>query len=118
MKKFLFILRHPPCEGACIRESLDMMMTVAAFAQAVRVLFLDDGVYLLKSGQCSDNTDIKPTAPLFKALELYDVEGLWVEQESLLDRGLNGTNLIVPVYTLPRKEIASFISAADIVVSG
>ena len=117
MKNFLFVLHHPPHEGAAIRESLDMVMTVAAFDQTVRVLFLDDGVFLLKLGQCPQNPNLKPTSPLFAALEMYDVEGLWVEQESLAERGLVLTNLILPVQTIRREEIAFFLATADIVVT-
>lgn len=117
MKNFLFVLRHPPHEGAGIRESLDMVMTVAAFDQPVRVLFLDDGVFLLKLGQCPHNPNLKPTAPLFAALEIYAVEGLWVEQESLAERGLGLANLILPVQTIRREEIAFFLATADIVVA-
>ena len=117
MKKFLFVLRHPPHEGTGIRENLDMVMTVAAFDQSVRVLFLDDGIFLLKLGQCPQNPNLKPTSPLFAALEIYDVEGLWVEQESLAERGLSLADLILPVQTIRRKEMAFFLATADIVVA-
>jgi tRNA 2-thiouridine synthesizing protein C len=117
MKNFLFVLRHPPHSGSGIRESLDMLMTVAAFDQPVKLLFLDEGVFLLKSGQCPPNRAVRPTAPLFAALEIYDIEGLWVEQESLSERGLNLADLILPAQTLGRTDIASFLAAADIVVA-
>ncbi|MEI7868126.1 MAG: sulfurtransferase complex subunit TusC [Candidatus Methylumidiphilus sp.] len=117
MKNFLFVMRNPPYLGSNIRESLDMMMTVAAFDQSVKVLFLDDGVFLLKPGQCPHYSSLRPTAPLFAALEMYDVEGLWAEQESLTERGLDSSELIIPVRSLRRTEIAFFLAAADIVVS-
>ena len=117
MKKFLFILRHPPQPGSAGLETLDMIMTVAAFDQSVRVLFLDDGVFLLKPGQHPYNTDLKPTAPLLAALEIYDVEGLWAEEESLSERGLAVSDLIIPMRIIRRAEIAFFMSAADIVVA-
>jgi tRNA 2-thiouridine synthesizing protein C len=117
IKKFLFVLRHPPYEGSGILESLDILMTVAAFDQSVRVLFLDDGVFLLKSGQCPHNPAVKPSAPWFAALAVYDIDELWVEEESLADRGLNAATLMLPVRTLGRAEIAPFIAAADIVVA-
>jgi tRNA 2-thiouridine synthesizing protein C len=117
IKKFLFVLRHPPAEGPGIRESLDQIMTVAAFDQTVQVLFLDDGVFLLKSGQCPHDPAVKPSAPAFAALALYDIDELWVERESLAGRGLDPAKLILPVRTLGRAEIAPLIAAADIVVA-
>lgn len=117
MKSFLFVLRRPPHEGIHVLESLDMLMTVAAFDQAVRVLFLDDGVFLLKSGQHPESLGLKPIGPLFAALELYDVQGLWVEQESLAQRGLAADTLAVPAQPIRRADVAAFIALADVVVS-
>ncbi len=110
-------MRQPPFQGSRIRESMDMIMTVAAFDQCVKILFLDDGVFLLKSNQNPDNPDLKTSTPLFAALELYDVEELWVEGESLAERGLDPSHLILPVRTLGRTEIAFFLAKADIVVN-
>lgn len=117
MKNFLFVLRRPPFEGVGVRESLDMLMTVAAFDQPVRVLFLDDGVFLLQSGQRPEVLGLKPVAPLLRALEVYDVQDLWVEEESLAWRGLCRESLILPTQAIRRAEIAGFIAAADIVVA-
>lgn len=117
MKNFLFVLRRPPHEGIHVRESLDMLMTVAAFDQPVRALFLDDGVFLLKAGQRPDVLGLKPVAPLLAALELYDVQGLWVEEESLAQRGLVREALIVPTQRIRRAEVAAFVAAADVVVA-
>lgn len=118
MKVFLFILRHSPYQGVTIRESLDMALTVAAFDQPVRVLLLDDGVFLLKSGQQPQGLGLKPVPPLLEVLEFYDVEGLWVEQESLLERGLDIDGLALPAQSITRAEVAGFIARADVVVSG
>ncbi len=116
MKNFLFVMRRPPYEGSAVRESLDMLMTVAAFDQPVRVLFLDDGVFLLKSGQSPEGLGLKPLAPLLSALETYDVEDLWVEEESLAERGLDPASLFLPVRSVSRAEVTRLVSAADVVV--
>ena len=97
-------------------ENLDLMMTVAAFDQSVRVLFLDDGVFSLKSGQIHPNPLVKPSASMFSALEVYDVKELFVEVESLVERGLAVENLILPARPIHRTEIASLIALADHVV--
>lgn len=111
-------MRRSPHDGIAVRESLDMIMTVAAFDQPVRLLFLDDGVFQLKSGQRPGGRGFMAIEPLFAALEVYDVEGLWAEEESLEERGLSPAGLFLPVRGLRRAEIAGFIASADIVVSG
>ena len=116
-KNFLFVLRHPPHGGIHAQESLDIVLTTAAFDQTVRLLFLDDGVFQLKRGQKPATIGFKHIAPIFAALELYDVEELWVEEESLRERGLTVEGLILPVRLLTRCHIAAFVGAQDIVVS-
>ena len=117
MKSFLFVMRHPPHGDLNTRESLDMLMTVAAFDHPVRVLLLDDGVFLLKSGQTSQADGLKSHEPILQALELYDIEGLWVEEESLAERGLAKEGLILPAHAIPRNQIAEFVNAASFVVT-
>lgn len=117
MKHFLFVMRRPPYDGIGIRESLDMMMTVAAFDQTVRLLLLDDGVFLLKPGQNPGCLGFKPVTPLFDALEIYGVEELWVEEESLVQRGLAPDSLTLPARSIKRADVAGLIAAADIVVA-
>ena len=117
MKKFLFIVRHPPLQGIALSESLDLVMTVAAFDQSVRVLFLDDGVFSLKSGQSHPNPAVKSSALMFGALEVYDIKEIFVEVESLVERGLTVENLILPARLIRRTEIAGLIALADHVVT-
>jgi tRNA 2-thiouridine synthesizing protein C len=116
-KNFLFILRRPPHGGIHAQESLDMILTAAAFEQPVRLLFLDDGVFQLKRNQKPAAIGLKHIAPIFEALELYDVEELWVEEESLRERGLAAEGLILPVRLIRRHNVAEFVGGQDIVVS-
>ncbi|MBP1149022.1 sulfurtransferase complex subunit TusC [Methylocaldum sp. BRCS4] len=116
-KKFLFVMRSAPRNGARVRESLDMAMTAAAFDQAVRLLMLDDGVFLLKRGQRFEPNGLKPVAPLFEALALYDVEDVFVERESLRGRHLTTEDLVIPVRVVERADIAGLTAEHDLVIS-
>lgn len=115
-KRFLFVLRRAPHTGVRVRETLDLVLTAAAFDQSVRLLFLDDGVYQLKSGQRPDAIGLPPVAPWFEALELYDVEEVLVERESLEERGLGDAQLVIPVRVIGRSEIAALTAAQDVVM--
>jgi tRNA 2-thiouridine synthesizing protein C len=117
-KRFLFILRRPPQSGGRLRETLDMVLTTAAFEQPVALLFLDDGVYQLKRGQRPEAAGLPAVAPLFEALELYDVRAVLVERESLEERGLTEADLVIPVEPVGRAEVAALIAGQDIVVNG
>lgn len=116
-KNFLFILRHPPHDGIVAQETLDQMLTVAAFDQPTRLLFLDDGVFQLKSGQRPDGLGLKHISPMFEALAVFDVEGLWVEAESLHERALTPAGLSMPVHLIARAQVPAFLATADVLVS-
>ncbi|MEI6542287.1 MAG: sulfurtransferase complex subunit TusC [Methylococcales bacterium] len=118
MKNYLFVLRKAAHSGSFVQEMLDIILTTAAFDQKVGVLLLDDGVFYLKNGQQPEMTGIKDTAAIFKALELYDVEDFYTEQESLIDRGLKITDLCLPVQAIYRKDIASLMKQFNVIVSG
>lgn len=92
-KRFLFLVRHPPVAGARVRETLDMILTCAAFDQYVTVLFLDDGVFQLVSPKSHPDETEPPWCSMLQVLELYDLRDLLVETESLRIRGLDGQPL-------------------------
>ena len=94
-----------------------MILTAAALDQKARLLFLDDGVFQLKASQQPEIIGFKQLAPIYSALSLYDVDELWVEHESLRERSLESTQLILPVQLMPRAQMASFLAAQDVVMS-
>jgi tRNA 2-thiouridine synthesizing protein C len=117
-KRFLFMLRRLPQSGARVRETLDMILTTAAFEQPVTVLFLDDGVYQLKRGQRPEAAGLPAVAQLFETLAMYDVQAIRVERESLAERGLLPADLVIAAEPIGRADVAGLIAAHDIVVNG
>lgn len=118
MKKFLFVLRKPAHSGAYLQEMLDIILTTAAFDQSVSILWLDDAVFQLKNGQQPEMLGLKDTAAMFQALALYDVTELYMETESLQERGLTLNALCLPVQTLARETIGEFMQQFDVVFTG
>jgi tRNA 2-thiouridine synthesizing protein C len=117
-KNILFIMRRAPHEGDYTPEMLDVIMTLAAFDQPVRVLFVDDGVFQLKKDQNPADAGLKHVAPMFHALPIYDVQELIVEMESLHERRLAQTDLMLPVQLLPRNRIAALMDRQDVILNG
>jgi tRNA 2-thiouridine synthesizing protein C len=89
----------------------------AAFDQDVSLVFIDDGVWQLKKGQQTKGIETKNFSPTYRALEDYDVEKLYVEQESLAARGLSEEDLIVDVTVLPAAELGALMAEQDVVLS-
>ncbi len=118
MKKYLFILRSAPHNGCHAQEMLDIILTTAAFDQHVSLLLLDDAIFQLKKNQQATKQGYKDTAAIFKALEIYDVNNIYVETESLQEYGLKSADLLLPVTELSRKKIIALMKSYDLVFSG
>ena len=88
VKKFLYVNRKAPYGAIYAQESLEVVLIGAAFDQDVSMAFLDDGVFQLTKGQDTKATGLKNFSPTFRALGDYEVTKLYVEQESLDERGL------------------------------
>ena len=118
MKKFLFIMRTPPHSGIHVAEMLDIILTTAAFDQQVSLLLLDDGVFQIKAHQNPALLEMKDSASIYKALEIYDVHDIYVELESLQERGLKPGDLIMPVREIYRKDVNNLMQENDIINGG
>ena len=117
VKKFLYVNRRQPHGTVYALESLETVLIGAAFDQDVSVLFVDDGVYQLKKEQNPDTIDVKNFSKTFRALEMYDVEKLFVETESLEERGLGVDDLLVDVELIPASKVKELIDQHDVILS-
>ena len=97
-KKFMFVNRKAPYGTIYALESLEVVLISAAFDQDVSLAFVDDGVYQLKSDQSTDGIGMKNFSPTYKALGDYDINKLYVEKESLEERGLSLDDLMDLTY--------------------
>jgi tRNA 2-thiouridine synthesizing protein C len=87
-KKFLYVNRKAPYGTIYALEALEVVLISAAFEQDVSLAFLDDGVYQLVKGQNTSAIGMKNFSPTYRALGDYEVTKLFVERESLDERGL------------------------------
>ena len=87
-KKFLYVNRKAPYGTIYALESLEVVLIGAAFEQDVSLAFLDDGVFQLTKGQDTKGVGMKNFSPTYSALGDYEVTKIYVEKESLEERGL------------------------------
>jgi len=130
-KKFLYVNRKAPYGTIYALESLEVVLIGAAFEQDVSLAFLDDGVFQLTKGQKTDGIGIKNFSPTFRALGDYEVTKLYVEKESLEERGLTEDDLQEIMYEdedddweekpsiriVSRAEMADVMADQDVVLS-
>jgi tRNA 2-thiouridine synthesizing protein C len=131
VKKFLYVNRKAPYGTIYALESLEVVLIGAAFEQDVRLAFVDDGVFQLTKGQSTDGIGVKNFSPTFRALGDYDVNKLYVERESLEERGLSEDDLQEITYEdedddweekpsihiISRAEMADVMADQDVVLS-
>ncbi|MGO4871418.1 MAG: sulfurtransferase complex subunit TusC [Roseiarcus sp.] len=130
-KKFLYINRRAPYGTIYALESLEVILIGAAFEQDVSVAFLDDGVFQLMNGQDTAGVGMKNFSKTYKALGDYEVRKLYVERESLAERGLTVEDLMPITYEdenedyaekpsihlVDRSEMAKVIAGQDVILS-
>ena len=131
VKKFLYVNRKAPYGTIYALESLEVVLIGAAFEQDVSLAFLDDGVFQLTKDQNTDGIGVKNFSPTFRALGDYEVTKLYVEAESLAERGLTQDDLQEIMYEdedadweekpsiriVSRSEMAEIMADQDVVLS-
>jgi tRNA 2-thiouridine synthesizing protein C len=131
IKKFLYVNRKAPYGTIYALESLEVVLIGAAFDQDVSLAFLDDGVYELIKGQDTKAIGVKNFSPTYSALGDYDVKKIYVEKESLEERGLTLDNLMDLKYEdedddwaekdsillVSREELSEIMDQQDVVFS-
>jgi tRNA 2-thiouridine synthesizing protein C len=117
MKKFMFVNRKAPYGTVYALESLEVVLITATFDQDVSLLFMDDGVFEIVKGQQTKDIGMKNFSPSYRALEGYDVEKLYVDADSLAQRGLSEKDLLVPVEVLSGQQVAELMQQQDVVLS-
>jgi tRNA 2-thiouridine synthesizing protein C len=117
VKKFLYVNRKAPYGTIYALESLEVVLIGAAFEQDVSLAFVGDGVFQLTKGQDTKGLEVKNFSPAFRALEDYDVNKLYVDEESLRARGLTPGDLVVPVEVVSAERMAEIMESQDVVLS-
>jgi tRNA 2-thiouridine synthesizing protein C len=117
IKKFMYVNRKAPYGTIYALESLEVVLIGAAFEQDVSLAFIDDGVFQITKGQETAGIEMKNFSPTYRALEMYDVEKLYVEKESMEARGLSEEDFLVDVEVKSRDELRNMMEEQDVILS-
>jgi tRNA 2-thiouridine synthesizing protein C len=117
IKRFMYVNRKAPYGTIYALECLEVVLVAAAFDQDVSVVFMDDGVCQLKKGQDTTEIGMKNFSKTYGALDDYDVEKIYVEKESLEERGLTADDLVIPVEVITAEKLRDVMAQQDVVIS-
>lgn len=102
----LVILRHGPHGTSWLREGLDAALVAAAFGRDVSLLFMGEGVTALLPGQGPGALGQKGSSATLEMLEMYDIRTLLVEEQALVDFGLQVDDMRLTVTSLSATGVA------------
>ena len=113
-KSILLLLLHSPYGASIARSALDAALATAVFEQDISLLFMDDAVWHLLPGQDTSATGIRNLERTLASFELYDLDSLYVDEQSLAKRQLSGQNLnLDAVAMVEAGELPAFIENFD-----
>lgn len=116
-KSLLLICRRAPWNGPAAREALDIALAGGAFDLPISLLFLDDGVFQLKTGQQPAALQQKDLTANLQALPLFGVEALYVARADLDGRGLSAEHLSLPATPVEDAGLAALLDQHDLVIT-
>ena len=105
MTTIAIINKTAPFSSSSGQESLDLVLAGGSFGQQISVFFIEDGVFQLLNGQDPQHIEQRNYSKTFAALEFYDVEDIYVCQNSLQQRGLSREDLCIEVTVLGKVAI-------------
>lgn len=102
----MFICRTAPYGTIFEQEAIEAMVMFGAYEQDISVAFIDDGVFSLKKGQDPSLLGKKNFSLTYSILiDDFELSHLYVEKESLEERGLSEEDLITEVEVLDRNAL-------------
>lgn len=104
--KVMFVCRTAPYGTIYEQEAIEAMIMFGAYEQDISVSFLGDGVFSLKKGQDTSLLGKKNFSMTYMILkEDFEISHIYVEKESLEERGLSESDFITEVEILDRKAL-------------
>lgn len=108
----LVMFTQPPLTASLPKEALDLALVSSTFEQRTGLVFLGAGVLQLVQNQQPNVLALKGTQAMLKALALYDIDQIFVEQQALLDYGLTAAELLLPVQLCNTKQLQQHLATS------
>ena len=104
--KVMFVCRTAPYGTIYEQEAIEAMVMFGAYEQYISVTFTGDGVFSLKKGQDTSllgKKNFSMTYPIL--IDDFEISHIYVEKESLEERGLTEDDLATEVEIIDRNSL-------------
>ncbi|CAH0524484.1 sulfurtransferase complex subunit TusC [Vibrio hippocampi] len=112
-----FVFHSLPHSSSSGREGLDALLATSAFTEDIKVFFIAGGVNQLRKGQQAETVLSKDYISAYRLLELYDIEQIYICEQSLNQYGLTLTDCVIEGELLSHHAITAELSQCSKVVS-
>jgi tRNA 2-thiouridine synthesizing protein C len=109
----VILFRQAPYGTSFTGEGIRALSALQAFGVPLTVVFMDDGVFVLRKGQNPSALEMKSMGEGVKMLEENGLEEVLVCSESLRERGIDEKDLIdARITVVDRKEVNNLLRSA------
>ena len=112
-KKYICVNRTLPHGTSPAAESLDLVLATLAFELDIVLVFMNDGVFQIVNQQDTSAIGQKNFAKAYRALGGWGLRKVYVEEQSMLSRGLSIEDLQDLTYKDKAREVVSMIHLID-----
>ncbi|MDO6487434.1 sulfurtransferase complex subunit TusC [Colwellia sp. 6_MG-2023] len=111
LKTLAILNSKAPYSDSAGKDSVDIALVFGSFEQPVSLFFQGDGVWQLVQGQDGSAIAVKDYLKTFSAFEFYDIEDIYVCQNSLEQRNLPASFHIEAVQVLNQRDFAERLTS-------
>lgn len=114
-KTIAILNTQAPFSSPVGKEALDAALIFGSYEQPTSLFFLADGVFQLIAEQNPTLLDVKDYLKTFSALEFYDIENIYVCEQSLIERGLLASFHLENVQVLSKMEFSQCLHQHQVI---
>ena len=114
-KSIAIINTQAPFSSATGKEALDAALIFGSFEQAISLFFIGDGVFQVIGNQNASSLETKDYLKTFSALTFYDIENIYVCQQSLTERNLPANFHVDNIQVLTTAEFSQHLHSHQVI---
>lgn len=114
-KSIAIINTQAPFSSATGKEALDAALIFGSFEQAISLFFIGDGVFQVIGNQNASSLETKDYLKTFSALTFYDIENIYVCQQSLTERNLPANFHVDNIQVLTTAEFSQRLHSHQVI---
>ncbi|WP_100641323.1 sulfurtransferase complex subunit TusC [Alteromonas facilis] len=117
MATILSIISQAPHQTTESKDALDFAMAAGGYGHSCDVLLINDGVFHVLTAATQDVFKTKDAKKRLKSLNFFDVEHVYICEQSLTQRCVNFINDIEGAEILDTNQLSALTDQYDFVVS-